>query len=297
MSQTIHKSEIARAFGIASHTYDKHAFVQQEIGSRLLERLSLIKNTPHTIVDIGAGTGFLTEQIQKKYPKSKIIGIDLAPQMIEFAKQKQSWQFFKNKPHYLCADAENLPFASASVDLIFSNFTFQWCDNLEHVFAECKRVLKPNGMLFFSTLGPQTLFELRESFARVDHYTHVNSFIDMHDIGDLLLNTRLSDPVVDMEMVTVTYTQVKALLKDLKATGAHHIRHCDTHQRPQGCTPTNSLFKMFKAYETFKQADNLYPATFEIIYGHAVKPAQTLYQQDKEGYIHIPADHIPILNL
>ncbi|MFI4937349.1 MAG: malonyl-ACP O-methyltransferase BioC [Candidatus Berkiellales bacterium] len=287
----VKKADIARSFSEATKTYDQHAFVQKEIGQRLLERLRLIKIPPNIILDVGAGTGFLTRQLQQQFPKSHIIGVDLAQGMTHYAKQQQPWHLWKNKPYYVCGDTEMLPLKNNSVDLIFSNFTLQWCFNLKAAFAEFKRVLKPNGMLFFTTLGPQTLFELRQSFATVDHFTHVNEFIDMHDIGDALLRTQFTDPIMDMEMITVTYANVNTLLHDLKATGAHNI-HFD---RPMGLTSKNGLKRMLKAYDAFQLPNGLYPATFEIIYGHAFQAIKRVYQQDEDGIIRIPADRVPLL--
>lgn len=290
----MNKGDIARSFSMAAKTYDQHAFLQQEIGNRLLGRLDLIKEKPQTILDVGAGTGFLTRALQLKLPNSQVFGIDIALGMTHFAKSKQSWHFWKNNPHYLCADAENLPFANASMDLIFSNFTLQWCTDINRVFAEFKRILKPDGMIFFSTLGPQTLYELKKSFAAADNKTHVNEFIDMHDIGDSLLNARFGDPVIDMEMITISYANVKMLLQDLKGTGAHNLNQ----QRPAGCLPKQHYLRMLEAYDSYKLPNGRFPASYEIIYGHAfLQQPSHLYAEDPEGVVRIPADKIPRLAL
>lgn len=288
----MNKEDIARSFSMAAKTYDQSAFIQKEIGQRLIERLDLLKSPPQMILDVGAGTGFLTRALQQKFPQSRIIGLDLAQGMTHFAKSKQPWQLWRNKPFYVCGDMETLPFASNSFDLIFSNFTLQWSFALEKTFKELKRVLKPNGFLFFTTLGPHTLIELRQSWAD-SPFTHVNEFTDMHDIGDLLLKSRFNDPVMDMEMITVTYPHVKQILRDLKATGARNMNL----NRAKGCTSRNHFDKMFQTYDTFKRADNLYPATFEVIYGHAWHSPSFLYREDEDGLIRIPADKIPRLAL
>ncbi len=288
----VKKADIARSFSMAAKTYDKSAFVQKEIGHRLIERLDLIKTPPATILDVGAGTGYITRQLQQKFPKASIIGLDLAQGMTQFAKSKQPWHLWKNKPFYICGDTETLPFANKSFDLIFSNFTLQWCFELNKVFKEFKRVLKPNGMLFFTTLGPQTLFELRQSWQAVSSHTHVNPFSDMHDVGDLILNSSFSDPVMDMEMITTTYPDVKQLLNDLKATGARNMNQT----RSKGITPKNDIKRMIAAYDAFKQSDGLYPATFEVIYGHAWHQESLVHRQDEDGYVRIPGDKIPLLN-
>jgi len=288
----MNKADVARSFSCAAKTYDKHAFVQQEIGQRLLERLNYLKEPPRTILDVGAGTGSLTRCLQRKFPESLVLGVDIAKGMTYFAKSQQPWQFWRNNPHYFCADAEQLPFQKSSIDLIFSNFTLQWCFDLQRTFAEFKRVLKPGGMIFFSTLGPKTLFELRQSFAVVDDKTHVNEFIDMHDIGDHLLNCQFADPVIDMEMITIHYPDVKSLLKDLKGTGAHNVNI----NRPAGCLSSRQYFHMLETYDTFKLANGCIPASYEVIYGHAWQQALShLYSQDKDGMIKIPGDKIPRL--
>ena len=280
---TFKKADIANSFSLAAKAYDQHAFIQKEIGKRLLERLTLMKATPEIILDIGAGTGFLTRQCQQKFPKSHIFGLDFAKGMIQYANSKQPWQPWKNKPVYIGGDAECLPFKNNSVDLIFSNFTFQWCENITQVFNECKRVLKPNGMLFFSTLGPSTLIELRQSWQRADSISsHVNEFTDMHDIGDALLSSNFLAPIMDMEILTVQYQNVQQILKDLKATGAHNMNE----GRHKGFMPKSHFKKMLEAYEEFKQG-NQYPCTFEIIYGHACQQPMPVYRE-KEEHLRIP---------
>lgn len=284
-------SDIARSFSDAAPQYDHHAFVQYEIGQRLLERVNCVQNAPNNILDVGAGTGRLTRELQLRFPKSNIFGIDLAQGMMTYAKHHQPWKPWRHHPHYVCANMGHLPFKSQSIDLIFSNCTLQWGNDLSAIFAEFKRVLSPNGMLFFSTLGPQTLHELRLSFAKADDEIHVHTFWDMHDIGDLLLNCPFTDPVVDMEMLTVSYREVSKLLKDLKGVGANNL----DPSRRKGCSTQQAFKKMLKAYEDFKRPDSFYPATYEIIYGHAVKTASSFHRQDSEGIIKIPADKIPKL--
>ena len=145
------KSDIARSFSLAAPTYDQAAFIQKEIGQRLLQRLTMLKMPFKRILDVGSGTGSLTRALQKQYANSHIVGIDLAPGMIQYAKNKQPRKFWQMHPEYLCADTEFLPFRSHSFDLIFSNFTLQWCQNLALVFSEFKRVLKPGGVILFSS--------------------------------------------------------------------------------------------------------------------------------------------------
>jgi len=172
---------------------------------------------------------------------------------------------------YRCGDAEDLPLADNSVDLIFSSLTLQWCGELDRAFAEFKRVLKPEGLLMFSSFGPDTLKELRESWRLADMSTdernekmHVNDFIDMHDIGDALLRAGLSDPVMDVENFTLTYSDAYQLMRELKALGAHNVANARRHS----LTGKTRLKNMVSEYENFR-VDGLLPATYEVVYGHA----------------------------
>ena len=256
-----------RSFECAAASYDEAAVLAREVGSRLLERLDLIRMTPDIILDVGCGTGITTIELLKRYRKARVLGLDLALKMLSITYQRASW---RRKPHCICGDAAALPLASASCDMIFSNLAILWCD-LDSVLQEFQRVLKPGGVLLFSTLGPDTLKELRRSWAAADDYNHVNAFIDMHDIGDALMRTHLAEPVMDTELLTLTYNDATALMHDLKRTGAHNM----TKGRAPGLTGRKCLRKMYDAYEKFR-INNILPATFEVIYGHAWGAQQPL---------------------
>lgn len=288
----IKKTAIAHSFSQAAATYDQAAFIQKEVGQRLLDRLDFIKAHPEAILDVGAGTGKLTRQLQRRYRRSQVIGIDIAPGMIEHAKNQSGWEIWRNKPHYLCADLEALPFSAQQFDLVFSNFTLQWCFNLPQAFAEFKRILKPQGILIFSTLGPQTLLELRQSWAQVNDAIHVNAFMEMHHIGDMLHRQGFLNPVVDREILTLTYPDVRQLLVDLKATGAHNMNA----GRAPGFTPKSHYYQMLQAYQAFKTHEGLFPATFEVIYGYAIQATSLTHKAEEDGIIRIPGDKIPLLN-
>ena len=167
----------------------------------------------------------------------------------------------------LCADIEKLPIQSESLDLIWSNLAIQWCNDLDQVFAETRRVLRADGLLVFSTFGPDTLKELRQATSADPSHVHVNRFIDMHDIGDALVRAGYSAPVLDVERFVLTYDNVLAVMRDLKAIGAHNA----AAGRSKGLLG-RLLQKIRENYEQFRQEGKL-PATFEVIYGHAWKPA------------------------
>jgi malonyl-CoA O-methyltransferase len=271
MNNTFHidKHWLRRNFDRAAPHYDAAAALQQEIGQRLFERLELIKLQPEIIVDIGAGTGRQTRLLAQRFPRARTIALDLAPAMLMQARSHLSWwQRWQARQRFICADAEQLPLADQSVDLLFSNVTLQWCETPESVFAEFRRVLRPDGLLLFSTFGPDTLHEMRHSWQAVDPHTHVNMFIDMHDLGDALLRTGLTDPVMDMEMIKLTYPDLRSLMMELKAIGAHNV----TSGRPRGLTGPQRLRELTRAYESYRNPiDQRLPASYEVIYGHAWK--------------------------
>ena len=258
------KQTIADSFSKAAPHYEASAYLQKEVASRLLERLELMNVSPKNILDAGCGTGFCTRILDKKFSKAKTIGIDIAPGMIEFAKQKKG---FFNKIEYQVADIEQLPFADNSFDLVFSNLAVQWSVEPNQVFVELNRVLKPGGLLIFSSLGPDTLTELKQSWQQVDQNVHVNDFLDMHIIGDQVHSARFDNTVMDRDVITLTYQTMLGLMKDLKAIGAHNM---DT-ERKRGLLGKSKFEKLKKAYEAFRWQDGQLPATYEVVYGHAWK--------------------------
>ena len=263
-NNTIDKLQARRAFNRAATTYDAVAELQYEIGDRLIERLDYVRLQPARILDLGAGTGFFSAALLKRYRKADIVALDVAENMLRQVQARGGW--FR-KPRCVCADAETLPFADDSFQLIFSNLMLQWSVDLEKTFMELRRVLAPGGLLMFTTFGPDTLMELRASWEKVDGFTHVNSFIDMHDVGDSLVNTRWADPVMDSERITVTYRELDRLMQDLKQIGAHNV----TRGRPAGLTGRRRMQQLAEAYEQFRE-DGVLPASYEVVYGHAWTP-------------------------
>ncbi len=259
---------LGRAFERAAPHYDRAAVVQREIGNRLLERLRLIKLKPAVIADVGCGTGAITALLLKNYRQARVIGLELAPAMVAVARKRAPWL------RTLCGvvgEPEARPLKSASCDLISANLDLQGCSGLDRVFAEFRRVLKPGGALLFSTLGPDTLIELRRGWLAADRYNHVNAFLDMHDIGDALIRARLAEPVMDVERLTLTYPTVDGVMRDLKTLGASNV----TAGRFCGLTGKDRLRTMRTAYEQFRLSDGLLPVTCEVVYGHAWGPIQS----------------------
>lgn len=270
--QILDKKQLRAAFERASASYDQAAVLQREISNRMLARLEYIKYKPDVILDAGSGTGYGSQQLAKRYPNSQLIAVDIAWGMLSHARPNTAWwrrllPLQQQRSDYVCADIEQLPFKNASVGLIWSNLALQWCNDLDRTFAEMHRILRADGLLMFSTFGPDTLKELRQVFAKIDGYSHVNRFADMHDIGDLLVNNRFSTPVMDMEYITLTYGDVIDVMRDLKAIGAHNV----VQGRQQGLMGKNKWQQVIGEYEKLRR-DGKLPATFEVVYGHAWKP-------------------------
>lgn len=276
----IDRAAMRSAFEKAAVSYDTAAVLQQEVAKRLVERMDYMSMKPVSILDAGSGTGFVSEILASRYPKAKITALDLAFNMLMQAKAKRSFKQRWNKQfRYINAEVESLPLADASVELIISGLTLQWCQDLPKVFKEFKRVLAPGGLLLFSSFGPDSLKELRQSWSEVDDTPHVNAFADMHDVGDALVQSGFLDPVMDMEVITVTYKDVKTVMRDLKQIGAHNVMQGRSHN----ITGKNKLQKMIQAYEQFR-LDGLLPVTHEIVYGHAWMPEE----QEKASGVVVP---------
>jgi malonyl-CoA O-methyltransferase len=272
------------AFDRASAAYEAAAVLQARVADELLERLAFFKLEPQLVVDLGAGTGRLTGELKRQYKRATVVALDIAPGMLR--ESKRHFSFFRRFER-VCGDVRKLPFADASVDVAVSNLMLQWCDDLDLAFAEIRRVLKPDGFFSFTTFGPDTLRELRDAWAAVDNYTHVNTFIDMHDVGDALGRAGLTEPVLDVERVTLTYPDVLALMRDLKVIGAHNV----TGGRSRGLTGRSRLRAMEEAYES-QRRDGRIPATYEVVYGAAWGAAGRRGADLVDGEVRIPPSAI-----
>ena len=269
----IDKGQMRRAFERAAQSYDSAAVLQKEVGGRMLERLDLMKLSPAWVLDAGCGTGIHTRALAQRYPESTVLGVDIARSMVDVARQRRTWWqrsmqavpgFHTPTPRYAVGDLECLPLRPSSVHLLWSNLALQWSNDLATTLRELHRVLMPGGLLMFSTLGPDTLHELRQAFAGLDEHTHVNRFLDMHDIGDQLSYAGFQAPVVDMEFFTLTYADLTSLMRELKAIGAHNV----SYGRQRGLMGTKRWQCVAQNYEKLRR-DGRLPATYEVIYGHA----------------------------
>lgn len=279
-SEPIDKARARRRFDQAAAGYDSVAVLQREIADRLLERLDYVRLEPRRILDLGTGTGYAIDGLQRRYRKAQVIALDFAQGMLRQARQRGG---LLRRPLCVCADAEALPLTDGAVDLIVSNATLQWCNDLERTFDECRRVLRPGGLFMFTTFGPDTLTELRQSWSEVDGQSHVSSFPDMHDVGDALVRTRFADVVMDTERLTLTYERTHDLMRDLKTLGANNA----TSERPRGLTGRARLAVVEQAYERHR-CDGRLPASYEVVYGHA----WALERQPVAAEFAIPIDAI-----
>ncbi|MDO9007078.1 MAG: malonyl-ACP O-methyltransferase BioC [Thiobacillus sp.] len=268
--------EVRRAFDHAAASYDAHAVLQREVCDRLLERLDFMTLQPERVLDVGCGTGYGLAHLRARYAEAELCALDLAPAMLKVAHARLPQANWTQRAlgflpscappltHSVCADMEQLPLAANSVNLLWSSLAMQWACDLDATLKGFHRVLAPGGLLIFATFGPDTLKELRAAFAAVDDAPHVNRFVDLHDIGDMLVHAGFASPVMEMEMLTLTYVDLKTLMRDLKGIGAHNA----AMSRKRGLLGKSAWAKLEQAYDALRLEGRL-PATYEVIYGHA----------------------------
>ncbi len=276
---------VQHSFGRAAPGYDASAVLQARVRAELLERLDVVRLEPAVVLDLGAGTGHASLALKRRHRGAQVVALDLAPGMLQEAGRRQT---LLRRFRRVCADAAALPLRDGSVDLVFSNLMLQWCNDPDAVFRECRRVLKPGGLMTFATFGPDTLVELRRAWAAAaDGHTHVNRFIDMHDLGDALVRSGLAEPVLDVERYTLTYATVRDLMRDLKSIGAHNANA----GRPRGLTGRGAFEQMIAAYETCRRDDRL-PATYEVVFGQAWCPTTPREPKGLPGEVRVPVARI-----
>jgi malonyl-CoA O-methyltransferase len=275
------KDAIRLSFNRAASSYDEYAVLQREVESRLLERIEFQRHEPRMILDLGCGTGSASRTLARQFPQANVIALDWAPAMLTRAcAEKETPPRVNCGLHPLCADMHVIPLAARSVDLVFSSLALQWSYDLPAIFREFRRIMKADSMLVFSCYGPDTLFELKQSWRSVDDSPHVNDHPDMHDVGDELLAAGFREPVMDAERLTLEYPDVMSLMRELKGIGEHNV----ASQRNHGLTGKASLGRMLEAYEQFRNNDR-YPASYEVIYGAAFAPAEGQPMKTPDGDI------------
>lgn len=275
----VDKRRVRRAFERSAADYDKVAVLQREVAARMLERLDFVRVNPARILDLGCGTGQATHALVGRYRRGRVIALDVAFEMLGRTRAAAGWW---RKPLLVGGDAESLPLANASIDLICSSLTLHWCNDLDRTLRELRRVLTPGGLLLMTMLGPDTLKELRASWAASDDHDHVNGFIDMHDVGDAMMRAGFADPVLDAEVLRLTYSDALVLMRDLKRLGAHN----STYGRPRGLTGKDRLRRVVQAYEKFRTANGALPASYEVIYGLAWAGCKQQSAHDLQPRLH-----------
>jgi len=275
---------VRRAFDRASGHYDGNAELQREVADELLDRLAGVRIEPAIVLDLGCGTGHASRRLAHMYRGARVYGVDFAPGMLgHFAR---GW-WPRRRPVPVCADLLRLPFEDASVDLLFSSLAFQWIDDLPALFSELRRVLRPEGVLMFSSFGPDTLAELREAWAAVDDAVHVNRFPDMHDVGDALLAAGLRDPVMDVDRLEREYADLRALMRSIKSIGAGNA----ASERRRGLTGRGTLERLEAAY-TARGPGGRPRVSWEVVYGHAWGAPIPRAGRGNAGEFAVPVDAI-----
>ena len=259
------KKDIQLAFNKAAKTYAQAAVLYQTTGERLLTRLDYMLCEPKTILDVGCGLGDFSEALARRYPEAQVVALDFSEKMIQEGRVSHADASSASSFEWLMADMEKLPFQAESMDMIFANQSIQDVDDIALLFREFHRVLKPGGALLFSTIGPDTLKELKEAWACVDTYGHINECKDLHTLGDALLSQQFGQPVVDREEMILHYGNPQALLKDLKEQGSYNIHRL----RRRGLMGLDALDYLLNGLEQQRQENGKIALTYEVLYGHA----------------------------
>ena len=263
---------VRRTFDRLASLYDGHAALEQEVASRLLDRLEFHRLTPQRIVDLGCGTGQASAGLKKRFTKAQVIGLDSSHAMLV---QLQRRSGILRRLRAVCADMSALPLADQSSELLFSNLAMQWCPDPVSLFAEFRRVLTPGGMLLFSSFGPASLGELRAAWAQADGTAQTMEFVDILQVGDALMAAGFQEPVIDADRITVSYPDIDSLVRELEATGTSGL----LQGRSSLAEAKDSLEK---AYEPFR-VEGKYPVTYEIIYGTAFGPPEGQPRKTPQG--------------
>ena len=276
MSRVFDTQQVRRAFSRSAAHYDDAAKLQHEVEARLLESLdylndpALAREPPQVVLDLGCGPGRASAAMRKRWPRARVVALDLAlPMLREAGKRSGGWRHALQKPiERVCADVRALPFAEGSVDVLFSSLCLQWVEDLPAAFAGFRRVLKPGGLLLVSTFGPDTLIELRSAFAQADSVPHVSPFASIAQFGDALMHAGFRNPVLDRDEFVSTYPDLPALMRELRAIGATNALASRRHT----LTGKTRFAAAAAAYENDRRSDGSLPATWETITAMAWAP-------------------------
>ena len=291
--------QVRRAFSRASAGYASAATLQREVEACLLESLDLLALDrerprdwqPELVLDVGSGPGHAAQAMRQRWPKARIVAIDHALPMLRAMPARAGWNPLRRPVDRVCADLRALPLAEGSIDVLFSNLCLQWVADLPAAFAGFRRVLKPGGVLLCSTFGPDTLWELREAFARADDVPHVSPFAEIAQFGDALVHAGFRDPVLDRELMQRGHADLPALMRELRAIGATNALHGRRHT----LTGRARFQAAAAAYEPLRGPDGLLPASWEVITAMAWAPAPGAPIREHGSEIaSFPANRIPV---
>lgn len=261
------------------------AFLRREIAGRMHERLALVKIAPQRLLDAGCGEGVDLPLLQSTFAGCQLLGLDASAAMLGHAQEHQNSALtsmrrlltrwlpgsaeagLSSSGSLVCGNFAQLPLANNSVELVWSNLALHWHPQPDRVFEEWRRVLRVDGLLMFSCFGPDTFKEIRAAFSGIDETPHTLPFVDMHDLGDMLVHAGFATPVMDMETITVTYDSVDKLMADVRAWGGNPLSN-----RRAGLIGRSGWERVVTALEQGRRVDGKLVLSFEVIYGHAFKP-------------------------
>lgn len=299
MAEAFDTRQVKRAFSRAAPGYETAAALQREVEARLLESLDYLgdpalgRPAPEVIVDLGTGPGRAAVAMGQRWPRARVVAIDMALPMLRSVPQASRWRL-PGAPRPIdrvCADARALPLADGSVDVLFSNLCLQWVQDLPAVFAGFRRVLRPGGLLLISTFGPDTLFELREAFAAADAVPHVSPFASIAQFGDALVQAGFRDPVLDRDLFVHGHRDLTELMRELRTLGATNALHARRHT----LTGRARFAAATAAYEALRRTDGSLPATWEAIYAQAwAPPPGAPIREGGVESVSVPIAQIPI---
>lgn len=293
-------THVRRAFSRSAPRYDSAAALQREVGDRLGESLDYFSLdparaalTPAVVLDVGTGTGRMAALMQSRWPKARVLALDLAMPMLQTLPRTRGLRRMFDRTHApvpVCADARALPVADGSVDVLLSNLCLQWVEDLPAVFAGFRRVLKPGGLLLVSTFGPETLVELREAFADADASPHVSAFASIAQFGDALVVSGFRDPVLDRDVFVQPYADLPSLMRELRTLGATNAMAT----RRRTLTGRARFARAAEAYEPMRR-EGMLPATWEVLYAHAWAPEPgTPIRLGGIDEVRVPVSAIPV---
>ncbi|MBP9646222.1 MAG: methyltransferase domain-containing protein, partial [Pseudoxanthomonas sp.] len=267
MPSLLDQRQVRRGFDRAAAGFDAAAALPGEVRARLLGSLDYLDDTvPAVVLDLGSGTGHAAAAMKKRWPKSQVLALDLSlPMLRQSRRQAGWWRPFTR----LCADARALPLADGSVDLVFANLSLAWMEDLPAVFAGLRRVLRPGGLLLCSSFGPETLGELQAAFTGEHEPPQPIPLLPIAGFGDAMVAAGFRDPVLDRDLFTLTWPDLRALLRELRATGMGNA----LARRRRGLTGRGRFAAASAACEALRDEQGRLPSTWEVIYAHAWAPA------------------------